>query len=225
MRIVGVTTPVGAPVVEFEIAHGSHPTQTLAEQGFAPIRPLAVHGADDDITFTYLVAKQPPRPPRTESVHNEEPEADQQPTIRQRLGSYAIVTSSRGLLSTVNSSLTSAPNTWALPGGGIDPGETPAEAVVREVFEETGQHIAIGRLLTLDSDHWIGRSTTGVLEDFHALRVLYAATCETPSEPVVHDLGGSTAGASWVPLDSWRNLHWTISSRALLTRFARLLES
>ena len=27
---------------------------------------------------------------------------------------------------------------WSLPGGGVDPGETPAEAVVREVLEETG---------------------------------------------------------------------------------------
>jgi 8-oxo-dGTP diphosphatase len=27
---------------------------------------------------------------------------------------------------------------WAVPGGGMDPGEQPAEAVVREILEETG---------------------------------------------------------------------------------------
>ena len=31
--------------------------------------------------------------------------------------------------------------TWSLPAGAIDPGETPAEAVVRETYEETGLHV------------------------------------------------------------------------------------
>jgi 8-oxo-dGTP diphosphatase len=35
---------------------------------------------------------------------------------------------------------------WTLPGGAVDPGEQPAEAVVREVYEETGVHVAVERL-------------------------------------------------------------------------------
>jgi 8-oxo-dGTP pyrophosphatase MutT (NUDIX family) len=29
-------------------------------------------------------------------------------------------------------------NTWTIPGGKLDPGETPCQGAVREVFEETG---------------------------------------------------------------------------------------
>ena len=35
---------------------------------------------------------------------------------------------------------------WGQPGGGMEPGETPWQAVVREVCEETGLHCAVERL-------------------------------------------------------------------------------
>lgn len=34
---------------------------------------------------------------------------------------------------------------WSLPAGVIDPGEQPADAVLREVLEETGVHVEIER--------------------------------------------------------------------------------
>lgn len=35
---------------------------------------------------------------------------------------------------------------WSLPAGAVDPGETPKEAVVREVAEETGLRVRTARL-------------------------------------------------------------------------------
>ena len=36
---------------------------------------------------------------------------------------------------------------WCLPGGGMDPGESAAEACVREVLEETGLEVRVTRLV------------------------------------------------------------------------------
>lgn len=36
---------------------------------------------------------------------------------------------------------------WVLPGGGIEPNETPEEAIAREIFEETGFTVKTERLV------------------------------------------------------------------------------
>lgn len=40
---------------------------------------------------------------------------------------------------------------WGLPGGGLEYGEHPEEAVVREVREETGLNVSVEKLLLIDS--------------------------------------------------------------------------
>ncbi|MEU3557485.1 NUDIX hydrolase [Streptomyces fragilis] len=42
-------------------------------------------------------------------------------------------------------------STWSLPGGGVEHGEDPFDAVVREVAEETGCEAEVERLLGVDS--------------------------------------------------------------------------
>jgi len=47
------------------------------------------------------------------------------------------------------------PGRWNLPGGNIDPGETPREAAVREAKEEVGVHIQdLSPLSVVEDDGW-----------------------------------------------------------------------
>jgi 8-oxo-dGTP diphosphatase len=86
---------------------------------------------------------------------------------------------------------------WTLPGGGLDHGERPEDAAVREVEEETGYRIVLGKLIGVDSTHW-ARTHDGSPLDMHALRILY--TGEVVGGTLRYEIGGSTDRAEWVPL-------------------------
>jgi len=66
------------------------------------------------------------------------PPARPGPRYRRRHGAYAVIIGARGVLLTHQA----APRAeWQLPGGGIDPGESPLRALRREVMEETGWRV------------------------------------------------------------------------------------
>ena len=136
--------------------------------------------------------------------------------VRQRVAAYALVTSTQGLLATEFSDRTSVPGRWGMPGGGIEDHEQPTEAVLREVAEETRQDITLGDLVEVQSSHWVGRSPRDTMEDFHAVRLIYEASCDAPTTPVVVDVGGTTESARWVPLDDWRAVAWTAGWHQIL---------
>jgi 8-oxo-dGTP diphosphatase len=88
---------------------------------------------------------------------------------------------------------------WTLPGGGIDHGEDPYDAAIREVAEESGYVIEIDRLLGMDSFHTRYVRASGRESDFHGLRIIYSA--RVAGGELRPEADGSTDQAAWIDLD------------------------
>ena len=59
----------------------------------------------------------------------------------------AVVTDEQGRLLLIKRGHEPGAGLWSIPGGRIEPGETDAEALVREMFEETGLVVEVGPLI------------------------------------------------------------------------------
>jgi len=83
---------------------------------------------------------------------------------------------------------------WEFPGGKMEPGESPEEALVREIREELSARIAVGRLLkTVEWDY----------PQFHLILHCYLATLE---EEALH-LNEHEA-ARWLDYTELRDVRW-----------------
>lgn len=155
------------------------------------------------------------------------PEHDGTPPRRQRVAAYALLTRGAGpdeeVLLTRMSSRTRIPGRWTLPGGGLDHGEDPREALRREVLEETGLHIDPGIALDVHSSHFTGARADGLVEDYHGIHLIFAARVLPESEdvePHVVEQDGTTDLAAWVPRSEALDLDLLSAARYALTTAA-----
>ncbi|MBK9476709.1 MAG: NUDIX domain-containing protein [Tetrasphaera sp.] len=188
----------GRVVATVHLAHGQSPEALIASLGW---RRIGVHaeGTAPRLHLVYRVEPASPVPEVRTTVGPGLLPGEPPPPRQRRLAAYAVIVHGGAVLLTELSEQTQVPGSWTLPGGGVDPGETPAQAVLRETFEETGQVVTDVHLELVTAMHWLGRGRH-VAEDYHAVRFIHRARCADPTEPVVHDVGGSTSSARWVPI-------------------------
>lgn len=114
-----------------------------------------------------------------------------------RLAAYAVIVRDEQILLAWYNGKGHGKAGWTLPGGGVEFDESMEAAVVREVFEETGYHVTVGRPLATD---YFAAATDGPLErPFKSQRVLFAAEI-TGGEFGTTEVDGSTDFARWMPL-------------------------
>jgi ADP-ribose pyrophosphatase YjhB (NUDIX family) len=168
------------------------PPQRLATLPLMPyVAELLGHATD------LPVPTDPDRPEPLTGSDTEAEELAADVVVRlQRPAAYAVLRDGDDVLLT---RLRDSGGMWTLPGGGIDHGEDPQVALVREVYEETGLDLTPGRLVAVSSKHFTGHAPNGRLEDFHAIRLVYGGAVPR-DEPRVTEVGGSTEAAAWVPL-------------------------
>lgn len=116
-----------------------------------------------------------------------------------RVAAYAVITDDDGRV-LLSHWLASKHSAWTMPGGGLEPGEDPYDAVRREVTEETGYTIDVDDLLGINSSVIAGAVRIGNPgTDLHALRIVYRA--HITGGELAFEVDGSTDMAGWFTVE------------------------
>jgi 8-oxo-dGTP diphosphatase len=138
-----------------------------------------------------------------------------------RVAAYCVVTdeTSRILLCRLSATELDM-GMWTLPGGGVEFGEDPAVAALRELEEETGLVGRLTGLLGIDSRAYPPRVGRDV--PLHAIRITYRA--EVPPAELRNELNGSTDEARWFTREVIENLPIVDLVSAALAMLGRTAE-
>jgi len=122
---------------------------------------------------------------------------------RTRVAAYALCVDEDGriLLCRMAPSII-AGEVWTLPGGGLEFGESPETAVLRELDEETGQEGEIVRLVEVSDNLLRLESRPGTV---HAIRIVYRV--QVTGGQLRDEPEGTTDACSWLTVEEAERLN------------------
>jgi len=126
------------------------------------------------------------------------PEVVSKPEI-QRLAAYALIVNDGKILLCRLTAMTGSRGMWTLPGGKVEFGEHPDNAVVREVLEETGLKVATKSVLTVNSELFHFTDSR-----MHAIRIIYRVSVE--GGDLRYEKEGTTDICEWYTPEEARKL-------------------
>lgn len=112
---------------------------------------------------------------------------------RQRLAAYGVAVRDGHILLARASRSSDFPGEWSLPGGGVDHGEHPEQAITREFLEETGLVVSVEGECEVFSDV---RDIPSKGIRLHHVRLCYPVT--VVAGVLRNEPQGSTDLARWV---------------------------
>lgn len=108
-----------------------------------------------------------------------------------RIAAYALIYENKKiLLCRLSKNVQDAAGQWTLPGGGIEFGEDPQDAMIREVREETGLEVTPIEVAFIDSIR-----ITNDSGDYHGIRIVYRVN--RVAGEIQNEIDGSTDLAKW----------------------------